>query len=162
MEPAHTPVMLRETLEWLNIRPDGIYADATAGLGGHTGAIAQRLTTGLVIASDCDAESLEIARRNTAPWADRIRFRHGWFSTLAADLVAMGIPKVDGLTADLGASFYQLRSKERGFSIQAGGPLDMRYDRGASVTPGHFINLNEKELVELVRRQGEERVKAPG
>ena len=68
----HIPVMLRETLDWLDIRPDGVYLDCTCGLGGHTGAIAQRLTTGMVIANDWDAESLEMAQRNTAEVADRV------------------------------------------------------------------------------------------
>ena len=70
--------------EYLAVKPDGIYVDMTAGLGGHTAAIAERLETGLVIACDRDAESLELARQNTRSWAERIRFHHGAFSTLAA------------------------------------------------------------------------------
>ena len=69
----HYPVMAAEAIEYLAIRPDGVYLDATAGLGGHTAEIARRLTTGSVIANDRDPESLEMARRNTAEWADRIR-----------------------------------------------------------------------------------------
>ena len=78
----HVPVMVGECLEYLAVRPEGIYLDATAGLGGHTGAIAARLTTGLVIANDRDAESLEMAKSNTAQWADRIRYHHGSFADL--------------------------------------------------------------------------------
>ena len=75
----HLPVMPEEALSLLNVRSDGTYMDATAGLGGHTRLIAQRLTTGIVIANDRDPESLEMARRNTAEWSDRIRFIHGPF-----------------------------------------------------------------------------------
>lgn len=150
----HVPVLLAETLEYLRIRPEGVYLDATAGLGGHTAAIAQRLTTGWVIANDCDAESLEIARRNTAQWADRVRFRHGSFSALTE----LGIDKVDGLLADLGASMFQLTHPERGFSIMAGGPLDMRMDRSAGVTASHLVNtMGEKALAGLIYQHGEER-----
>src|SRR5690242_21557315 len=108
----HYPVLSAEALEFLAIRPEGIYLDATAGLGGHTREIARRLTSGVVIANDRDAESLDMARRNTAEWADRIHYRHGNFSALAE----AGMGKVDGVLADLGASRYQLTDTERGFS----------------------------------------------
>src|SRR5581483_7176770 len=104
----HVPVMLSECLDYLAVRPDGIYLDATAGLGGHTGAIAACLTSGFVIANDRDAESLEMAKRNTAEWADRIRYHHGAFAELPGALAANGIERVDGLLADLGVSRYQL------------------------------------------------------
>src|SRR5205823_14616572 len=129
----HFPVLLRESLEYLAIRPDGIYVDCTTGLGGHTGAIARRLTTGKVIANDRDAESIAIARQNTLDVADRIQFYHGTFSTLANAIAQSGLEKVDGLLADLGVSRYQLTEGPRGFSIMTEGPLDMRMDqcRGA-------------------------------
>lgn len=150
--------MLAECLEYLAIRPDGIYLDATAGLGGHTGAIAQRLETGFVIANDRDAESLEQARRNTAQWADRIRFHHGSFGDLAAALKAAGVERVDGLLADLGVSRYQLLEPERGFSLMAEGPLDMRMDRSQGRTADDIVNLaSEKELADLIYQLGEER-----
>jgi len=109
--------MPEETLELLSIRPDGIYVDATTGLGGHTGLIAQRLTTGLVIANDRDAQSLEMARRNTEQWSDRIRFHHGAFGELGQATAEAGFERVDGLLADLGVSRYQLTAPERGFSF---------------------------------------------
>ena len=83
--------MLAECLEYLALRPDGIFLDATAGLGGHTGAIAQRLTTGFVIANDRDAESLDQARRNTAQWADRIHWHRGTFGELRRALKESGL-----------------------------------------------------------------------
>ena len=154
----HVPVMVGECLEYLAVRPDGIYLDATAGLGGHTAAIAKRLGTGLVIASDRDAESLEMAKRNTAEWADRIRYHHGSFSGLRAALTESGIERVDGLLADLGVSRYQLTEPERGFSLMADGPLDMRMDRSQGTTAGELVNfMSEKELADLIYRFGEER-----
>src|SRR3954454_14719909 len=108
----HYPVMLAETLEYLAIRPDGIYVDATAGMGGHTGAIAAKLTTGLVISADRDAESLERARENTAGTAEHIRFVHSRFSGLESAVAGLGLGPVDGLVADLGVSRYQLTTPE--------------------------------------------------
>ena len=109
----HQPVMLEEALEHLAMRPDGIYLDATAGLGGHTGAMAARLTTGFVIASDRDTESLELAKRNTVDAGDRIRFHHGEFSTLSEALRENGINQVDGLLADLESSHPGLEYEVR-------------------------------------------------
>jgi 16S rRNA (cytosine1402-N4)-methyltransferase len=154
----HVPVMVGECLEYLAIRPEGVYLDATAGLGGHTGAIAARLTTGLVIANDRDAESLELAKSNTAQWADRIRFHRGSFADLGTALEAAGVARVDGLLADLGVSRYQLTDPERGFSLMAEGPLDMRMDRNQTETAEQIVNFSsEKELADLIYRLGEER-----
>jgi 16S rRNA (cytosine1402-N4)-methyltransferase len=156
--PRHYPVLLQESLEYLAVKPDGIYVDVTAGLGGHAGAIAQRLAAGLVIACDRDAESLEIARRNTAAWAERIRYFHGAFSQLPQALASFGVLKVDGVLADLGVSRYQLSEGERGFSIMQDGPLDMRMDRSQGVSAADFVNeLPEKALADLIYEFGEER-----
>lgn len=154
---THIPVLVEEVLEWLAVRPDGIYLDATAGLGGHTAAIAARLTTGLVVANDCDAESLERARQNTLRWAERIRFRQGWFSTLASGLAELRVGAVNGLLADLGASYAQLTG-DRGFSIMTDGPLDMRFDRSSPLTAADLVNsLKQRDLARLIFQQGEER-----
>ena len=154
----HVPVMLAECLEYLALRSDGIFLDATAGLGGHTGGIAQRLTTGLVIANDRDAESLDQARQNTAQWADRIRWHRGSFGELPQALKEAGAGKVNGLLADLGVSRYQLTAPERGFSLMADGPLDMRMHRGQTTTADDIVNLaSEKELADLIYQLGEER-----
>ena len=150
--------MLAEALEYLAIRPDEVYVDATAGLGGHTAAIAQRLTTGFVIANDRDAESLEMARQNTAQWADRIRYQHGPFSALPQALKSFGVEKVRGILADLGVSRYQLTDAERGFSILSSGPLDMRMDRSGETSASDIVNFtSEKELADLIYQYGEER-----
>lgn len=154
----HVPVMSREVLEFLAVRPDGRYLDCTCGLGGHTGLIAQSLTTGFVIANDRDAESLELAKGNTAAWADRIRFHRGRFSQLDQAVAGCGIERVDGLVADLGVSRYQLTDAERGFSLQASGPCDMRMDREEEQTAAELVNhYAEKALADLIYQLGEER-----
>jgi len=150
----HYPVLLNECLDYLALRPEGTYLDATSGLGGHTAAIAARLTTGRVIAADRDAESLERARANTAAHADRIEFVHVRFSQLRR---AVGGP-VDGLLADLGVSRYQLTTPERGFSLMAEGPVDMRMDRSRGRPAADIVNYApEKELADLLFYLGEER-----
>lgn len=150
--------MTAPVLTHLSIRPDGVYLDATAGLGGHTGEIARRLTSGLVFSSDRDADSLAKAAANTADVAERIRFSHGPFSTLPKRFSESGLPKAAGLLADLGVSRYQLTAAERGFSLQADGPLDMRMDRSSGETAADLVNFSaEKALADLIYQLGEER-----
>jgi len=145
-------------LEHLRVRPDGLYVDVTAGLGGHTRLIAERLTTGVVVARDRDSLSLQIAAANTADLGERIRFQHGTFSSLGEGLAELNIDKVDGLLADLGVSRYQLTSPERGFSFSAGGPLDMRMDQTIGTTAEDLVNYSaEKALADLIFQLGEER-----
>src|SRR5215467_7772599 len=154
----HVSVMPAEVLEYLAIRPDGVYMDATTGMGGHTALIAEKLTTGVVIANDRDAESLEVARRNTAAFGDRIRFHHGRFGSLAEAIEEAGFEKVDGLVADLGVSRYQLLEPQRGFSFLAEGPLDMRMDQTTGMTAADLVNHTaEKALADLIYQLGEER-----
>ena len=148
--------MAEEALTHLAVRPEGIYLDATTGLGGHTALIAQRLTTGFVIANDRDEQSLEMAQRNTMEWADRIRTHHGSFTRLRAAVAGCG--KLDGLLADLGVSRYQLTASERGFSLLTDGPLDMRMDQSQGMTAAELVNHNaEKALADLIFQFGEER-----
>jgi len=163
--------MLQECLEYLAIRPDGVYLDVTAGLGGHTAAIAARLAAlgprGLVIACDRDAESLALARKNTAavvPYAgDRIHFHQTSFSKVGEALATEEVSQLDklrvhGLLADLGVSRDQLTEGERGFSLMSDGPLDMRMDRGQQQTAADFVNFeSEKDLADLIFTRGEER-----
>jgi len=155
----HFPVMAVESLALLEIRPEGVYLDVTAGLGGHTALIAQRLTTGLVIANDRDAESLQLARGNTAEWAGRIRFHQGTFGQLDSAIEAAGFQKVDGLLADLGVSRYQLtEAPHRGFSFLTDGPLDMRMSQTSGMTAADLVNFTaEKAIADLIYQLGEER-----
>ena len=150
--PTHFPVMLAESLEYLAIQPDGRYLDCTAGLGGHTAAIAALLTRGgKLISNDRDAQSLDMARHNAAEWADRIEFQQASFSELAES-------NLDGLIADLGVSRYQLTDPERGFSFQAEGPLDMRMDQTHGVTAAELLNHSaEKAIADWLYQLGEER-----
>ena len=154
----HYPVMLERALDLLEIRPDGVYLDCTCGLAGHTRAIAERLDSGFVIANDRDAESLEIAARNLAELAGKVRFHHGAFSEIRGALVESETGTVDGTLADLGVSRYQLTTAERGFSILADGPLDMRLDRSRGETAADLVNHSaEKALADLIYQFGEER-----
>jgi len=163
--------MPAEVLEYLAIRPDGIYLDATAGMGGHTALIAERLSTGLVVANDRDRESLEMARRNlaSAEWArrfrlaspaieQRVRFHHGRFGDLGEAVREAGFAGVNGLLADLGVSRYQLTEAARGFSFLSDGPLDMRMDQSTGMTAADLVNHTaEKALADLIFQWGEER-----
>ncbi|MGI8988530.1 MAG: 16S rRNA (cytosine(1402)-N(4))-methyltransferase RsmH [Bryobacteraceae bacterium] len=154
----HFPVLRAEALEYLAIRPEGTYLDVTAGLGGHTGEIARRLSTGKVIASDRDPESLGIARQNTLDVAGKIQFIHATFSTLADVLAEVGYGRVDGLLADLGVSRFQLTEGPRGFSFMTEGPLDMRMDQSRGVTASDLVNRSaEKALADWIHQLGEER-----
>jgi len=142
----------------LAVRPEGAYLDATAGLGGHSALIARQLTTGIVVANDRDADSLDLARKNTAEWAARMRFHQGSFATLPEAVAVAGVEKVDGILADLGVSRYQLTSPDRGFSFQADGPLDMRMDQSMGMTAADLVNhSDEKTLADLIFQLGEER-----
>jgi 16S rRNA (cytosine1402-N4)-methyltransferase len=157
-KPWHYPVLLEESLSYLALKPNGVYVDMTTGLGGHTAAIAARLESGFVLSCDWDAEALALARQNAAQWADRIRFHHGAFSTLPRALAQNGFDFVDGVLADLGVSRYQLSTAERGFSLMADGPLDMRMDRSQEITAADLVNhLPEKDLADLIFQLGEER-----
>jgi 16S rRNA (cytosine1402-N4)-methyltransferase len=154
----HIPVMPAESLSLLAVRPEGIYLDATAGLGGHTCLIAQQLGSGLVIANDRDPDSIEMARRNTAEWKDRIRFHQGPFSALAGAVEDLGTGELDGVLADLGVSRYQLTDPLRGFSFMSDGPLDMRMDQSTGMTAADLVNYkDEKTLADLIFQLGEER-----
>ncbi|MCU0229349.1 MAG: 16S rRNA (cytosine(1402)-N(4))-methyltransferase RsmH [Bryobacterales bacterium] len=153
----HYPVMRDEVLQYLDLRPDGCYLDCTAGMGGHTLAIASQLREGMVIANDRDAQSLEMARANCAGVSDRVRFHHGDFPSLAEAVRAAGVPQVDGVLADFGVSRYQLTSAERGFSLQADGPLDMRMNTAQNQTAADIVNFwDERELANLLYQEAEE------
>lgn len=156
----HYPVMLEESLEYLALRPEGLYADLTSGLGNHTVAIAQRLTTGRIFSLDRDRESLELgrARAKAANCEDRIVFEQSSFSELSATLRRLGVERLDGVLADLGVSRMQLTTADRGFSLQQDGPLDMRMSRDDEVTAADIVNgYSERDLVQLFMDLGEER-----
>ena len=161
MGAPHTPVLLDEVLEWLRVRPDGIYVDATLGAGGHSAAIAERLSSGRLISLDRDAQALEIARERLTEFGSRVTLVHTPFSRIAEAVHGLAIAKVDGVLADLGVSSMQLDRPERGFSFREAGPLDMRMSSGEeaadTLTAEEIVNRwPEKELADLLYREAEE------
>ena len=158
MDYPHYSVLLRESIEALNIRPDGVYVDGTLGLGGHSEQIAKRLTSGRLIAIDRDAEALRRAGERLAPYADRIRFVHGNFRDLPRLLHENGVEAADGMLFDLGVSSPQLDEAERGFSYMTDAPLDMRMDTSESLTAWFIVNKwPEEKLKQILFTFGEER-----
>lgn len=158
MEYAHRPVLLRESIDALAIKPDGIYVDGTLGRGGHSEEIAKRITGGRLIAIDQDSQAIEEAGKRLAPYGDRITTVKGNFRELARILDALGIDRVDGMLFDLGVSSPQLDDADRGFSYRNDAPLDMRMDRSARFTAQELVNTwPEAELKRILRDYGEER-----
>jgi 16S rRNA (cytosine1402-N4)-methyltransferase len=152
-----------EVLEWLQIRPDGIYVDATAGAGGHSAAIAGRLEPGKgrLISLDRDAQALQIARERLNEFGSLASFVHLPFSKIAEAVQGLGIARVDGVLADLGVSSMQLDQPERGFSFREAGPLDMRMSSGEAeedtLTADEIVNRwSEKEVADLLYKEAEE------
>ncbi len=157
----HKSVLLAESIEGLNIRPDGIYVDGTLGLGGHSAEIASRLAGGRLIAIDRDETAIARSKERLARWEDRITFVHGNFRNLGEILDGLGIDRVDGVLLDLGVSSPQLDEAERGFSYMADAPLDMRMDRSEALSAREIVNsLSEGELTRILRDYGEERYAA--
>src|SRR5712692_2519203 len=133
--------MLEEVLEWLRIRPDGTYIDATLGAGGHSEAIAEKLTSGRLISLDRDVQALELARERLKIFGERVTAVHAPFSRIAEVAQELGIPGVDGVLADLGVSSMQLDEVERGFSFREAAPLEMRMDAGNDeLTADEIVN----------------------
>ena len=150
--------MLRECIDSLNIKPDGIYVDGTLGMGGHSYGIASRLTTGRLISIDRDTIALERAVLRLEPFMDRITLVHGNFRDLDDILDDLGIDKVDGMLFDLGVSSPQLDEADRGFSYMTDAPLDMRMDRGDAVTAADIVNTwSYADLKRILYDFGEER-----
>jgi 16S rRNA (cytosine1402-N4)-methyltransferase len=160
LSAPHTPVMLDEVLEWLRIKAEGTYIDATLGAGGHSAAIAEKLANGngRLISLDRDAQALELAGERLKGFGKKVTLVHGAFSRIAEVVQELGIPPVDGVLADLGVSSMQLDQAARGFSFREAGPLDMRMDAGEEITAGEIVNRwQEKELADLLYREADER-----
>jgi len=154
----HTPVLAAEVLEWLRIRPEGTYVDATAGTGGHALEIARRLTTGRLVAIDRDPQALEVARERLKPYEEKVVLVHGEFSTIGDVAAKLNLPPFDGVVADLGVSSLELDSPERGFSFRWAAPLDMRMNPDSPLTADEIVNhWPEKQLADLLYHKAEER-----
>ena len=154
----HISVLLQETIEGLNIKPEGIYADGTLGGGGHSLEIAKQLTDGHLICMDRDGEAIEAAKERLAGYKEKISFVRSNFDRFGQVLDEMGIPGVDGAVLDLGVSSYQLDTPERGFSYNHDAPLDMRMDTRGGKTAADIVNgASKEELAKILRVYGEER-----
>lgn len=167
MEFKHTSVLLDEVIDGLCIRPDGIYIDGTLGGGGHSFEIASRLTRGgRLIGIDQDEDALAAAGERLAPFADRVIYVHDNYENMEnavrsffEDGISTG--RINGILLDLGVSSYQLDNPERGFSYRADAPLDMRMDRGASLSAKDILNdYSAGELTRILRDYGEEKMAA--
>ena len=155
---SHVSVLLYECIEGLDIKPDGIYVDGTAGGGGHSYEIASRLTTGKLIAIDQDDAAIAAASARLAPLGDRAVVVKSNYSEVANVVKSLGYEKIDGLLLDLGVSSYQLDTAERGFSYNADAPLDMRMDNTKPFSAYNVVNeYSFEELKKIIYDYGEER-----
>ena len=162
MEYTHKPVLLRECLEGLAIKPDGIYVDGTLGRAGHSLEIAKRLTTGRLIAIDRDKAALDAAPARLKDCLDRVVLVRGNFGDLNAILSDLDVDGVDGMLFDLGVSSPQLDDAGRGFSYLQDAPLDMRMDQSAALTARDMVNgWSRDELKRVLWEYGEERYARP-
>jgi 16S rRNA (cytosine1402-N4)-methyltransferase len=154
----HTPVLLEAVLEWLRIRPEGTYVDATVGTGGHAIEIARRLATGRLVGMDRDPRALEIARERLKEFGERVVLVHAEFSRIGEVAANLKLAPLDGVVADLGISTLELDDPQRGFSFRWPAPLDMRMNPDSPLTAAEIVNHRpEKELADLLYLRAEER-----
>ncbi len=158
-EFSHYSVLLKESVEGLNIKSDGIYVDCTLGGGGHSEAIAKELSDGgKLIAIDQDSAAIEASKKRLAPYADRIEFVRDNFRNVGDVLTRLGIDKIDGAVIDLGVSSYQLDTPERGFSYMHDAPLDMRMNPDADFSAYDVVNTYpEAKLKKIIFDYSEEK-----
>ena len=159
MEFKHKSVLLQETIDNLNIRPDGIYVDGTLGGGGHSYEIASRLSSkGRLIGIDQDEAAIAAAGERLKSFADRVTIVRNNYCNMDMVLKDLGIERVDGILLDLGVSSYQLDTAERGFTYKTDAPLDMRMDRRQQMTAKDILNeYSEMELYRIIRDYGEDK-----
>ena len=158
MEFKHKSVLLEETIEGLDIKPDGIYVDGTLGGAGHAGEVCRKLSAkGRFIGIDQDQDAIIAASERLAPYKQATIIRSN-YCYMVQELAARGIYKVDGILLDLGVSSYQLDNEERGFTYRVDAPLDMRMDQRQTQTAGDIVNgYEEKELYRIIRDYGEDK-----
>lgn len=159
MEFVHTSVLLKETIDNLNIKPDGIYADGTLGGAGHAGVICSRLSDqGRLIGIDQDEAAIVISTERLAPYGRRVTIIHDNYSNMKYRIQELGISGVDGIVLDLGVSSYQLDTADRGFTYRECAPLDMRMDQRQGKTAKDIVNgYSETELFHIIRDYGEDK-----
>lgn len=160
MEFKHKSVLLKETIENLNIKPDGIYVDGTLGGGGHAYEVCKRLSSkGRFIGIDQDEDAIKAATRRLLEFEDKVQIIRSNYCDMREALADIGVYKVDGIVLDLGVSSYQLDDPERGFTYRVeDAPLDMRMDRRQEFTAKELINTySEMELYHIIRDFGEDK-----
>lgn len=159
MEFKHKSVLLDETIESLNIKPNGIYVDGTLGGGGHSYEIAKRLTDGgRLIGIDQDEDAIRAAKERLSEFADRFTIVRDNYCNMPKVLDELGISKVDGILLDIGVSSYQLDEAERGFTYKQDAPLDMRMDQRQEMTAKDIVNgYSEEDLYRIIRDYGEDK-----
>ena len=159
MEFKHKSVLLYETVDQLNIKPDGIYVDGTLGGGGHSYEIASRLSDkGRLIGIDQDEDAIKAASERLKPFMDRVTIVRNNYCNMDKVLDDLSIDKVDGIMLDLGVSSYQLDTAERGFTYNVDAKLDMRMDQRQEVTARDIVNdYSEYDLYRIIRDYGEDR-----
>lgn len=155
----HTSVLLKETVDGLNIKPEGIYVDGTLGGGGHSHEIAGRLNDkGRLIGIDQDDAAIQAAGERLKKFGDKITIVRSNYRNTKSVLAGLGIDKIDGMMLDLGVSSYQLDNQDRGFSYRYDTPLDMRMDMRQSLTAKDIVNeYSEMELFRVIRDYGEDK-----
>lgn len=155
----HKSVLLRETIESLNIKPDGIYVDGTLGGGGHAFLVCKYLgQDGRLIGIDQDQDAVKAAQKRLEEYGDKVSIVKSNYRQIKRVLEDRGISRVDGIYLDLGVSSYQLDSPERGFTYREDVPLDMRMDKSREKTAAHVVNeYSEMELYRIIRDYGEEK-----
>ena len=159
MEFKHKSVLLEETIEGLDIKPDGIYVDGTLGGAGHAGEVCRKLSAkGRFIGIDQDQDAIVAASERLFAYGDRVQIIRSNYCYMANELKNLGIQKVDGIVLDLGVSSYQLDNEERGFTYRVDAPLDMRMDQRQSRTAADIVNgYDERELYRIIRDYGEDK-----
>ena len=155
----HYSVLLEETVDGLNIKPDGIYVDGTLGGGGHAYEVCSRLNDkGRFIGIDQDEAAIEAAGARLRDFGERVTIVRSNYCDMRSRLQELGIDKVDGIVLDLGVSSYQLDTAERGFSYRVDAPLDMRMDRRQEMTARDIVNdYSEMDLFRIIRDYGEDK-----
>ena len=158
MEFSHKSVLLKETVDLLNVRPGGVFLDGTVGGGGHAYEILRRLSgTGRLIGIDQDEDAIRAASERLSEYADRVTLVHANYAEFKTVLQRLGIEKLDGILLDLGVSSHQFDEAERGFSYRTDAPLDMRMDRSQDKTAKDIINTyTAAELYRMIRDYGED------
>ena len=158
MEFKHKSVLLEDTIEGLNIKPDGIYVDGTLGGAGHAREVCKKLSAkGRFIGIDQDQDAIIAASERLAAYPQATIIRSN-YCYMVPELAARGITKVDGILLDLGVSSYQLDNEERGFTYRVDAPLDMRMDQRQTLTASDIVNnYEEKELYRIIRDYGEDK-----